>query len=310
MTNDFLRVGVVQTSLDPRAAWDSNATGGWKEVVKISAVEEERAIREIRHHLAGLRSSRHELDVVILPELSVPVGFERRLKRAAEDLECVIIAGFDYRIVPGSTEPTVSNDALVIVPRVLNGKKLSKVTSSKRVGKTYPAPAEERKLKKVVGPSTPDGIRFANHPTVWTFDSADFGTFGVAVCYDFMDIDRIAMYRNKIQTLFILALNQDTNSFDHLAEAISRMIYCNVVVCNCGFFGGSYAVSPYKKPYRRAIYKNNGQKLTNAQVVELPLKELMEIQNGSLNNEKTDFKSLPPGFKTSHRLNLKPQSIP
>lgn len=304
MINDFLRVAVVQTSLDPSAAWQNNPTGDWQDSIKMSDVEEERAIREIRHYLSSLRSSSGRLDVIVLPELSVPVGFEKRLKRAAEDLESIIIAGFDYRIVQEDPNPSVSNDALVVVPRVINGQKIFKTTSCKRVGKTYPAPAEDRKLKAITG----GPVGFEKHPTVWTFNSPNFGTFGVAVCYDFLDIDRIAMYRNKIQTLFILALNRDTNTFDHLAEAISRMIYCNVVVCNCGFFGGSYAVAPFKKAFERSVYKNTGQKLANAQIVELPLKELIEMQQQS--KISVEFKSLPPGFTDIQKLTLVPKSIP
>jgi predicted amidohydrolase len=301
MIHDYLRVAVVQTSLDPSAAWVDSASGDWRSSVRMSDVEEELAIREVRHYLSGLRSSSSELDVVVFPELSIPVGFERRLKRAAEDLEAIIIAGFDYQIVQGDPNPKVCNDALVVVPRVINGHKLLKATSCKRVGKTYPAPAEERKLKDVA-------VEFDRQPTIWTFDSPNFGTFGVAVCYDFLDVDRIAMYRNKIQTLFILALNKDTNTFDHLAEAISRMIYCNVVVCNCGHFGGSYAVAPFKKAYKRAVYKNTGQELANAQIVKLPLKALKEMQEQS--RIRSDFKSLPPGFTEVQRLTLAPQSTP
>ena len=108
-----------------------------------------------------------------------------------------------------------------------------------------------------------------------------------------MDLDRIVMYRNKIQTLLILAYNRDTTSFDHLAEALSRMLFCNVVICNCGQFGGSLAVSPFREPFHRLIYRHAGQGLPHAQVVQLPLEILLEHQQGI---KHTDLKSLPPGF--------------
>jgi hypothetical protein len=77
------------------------------------------------------------------------------------------------------------------------------------------------------------------------FDAGHFGKFAIAVCYDFLDLERVAMYRSGIQHLFILAYNPDLPTFDHAAEALSRMIFCNVVVCNTGTHGGSLAVSPY-----------------------------------------------------------------
>ena len=287
--NSTLNVGVIQTSLHDEAAWVDDKSGNWQQCVRMSSLEERRARKEIRHYLASLRGLDRQPDIVLLPELAVPIGFERKLKKAAEKLESIVIAGLDYRIESGEPHPAVSNEAVVIVPRRLRGQQIARRTEIRRVGKTYPAPGEKRKLLGITG----GGVDFVPHPTVWIFESADLGKFAVAVCYDFMDLDRIVMYRNKIQTLFILAYNRDTTSFDHLAEALGRMLFCNVVVCNCGKFGGSLAVSPFRKPYKRTVYRHSGQKLPNAQLIELPLANLLAHQNGS---ESKDFKSLPPGF--------------
>ena len=289
LMNDVLNVGVVQTSLDSEAAWVDDKSNNWRQCVQMSALEEQRAKKEIRHYLASLRGLDRQPDVVLLPELAVPIGFEHKLVRAAEKLESIVIAGLDYRIENAGTHPAVSNEAVVIVPRRLRGKQIALRTEIRRVGKTYPAPGEKEKLLGLTGAR----VEFVKNPTVWIFESADLGTFSVAVCYDFMDLDRLVMYRNKIQTLFILAYNRDTTSFDHLAEALSRMLFCNVVVCNCGKFGGSLAVSPFRKPYRRTVYKHSGQKLPNAQLIELPLATLRAQQNGGRSG---DFKNLPPGF--------------
>lgn len=313
MLNEHLHVGVIQTSLKAEAAWVDDGAGNWQNCLQMSFYEELRAKREIRHFLAYMKgqgslqgNKKNEFhqeflernsspDIILLPELAVPVGFEKQLKRAAEQLEAIIIAGMDYRIVTGATEPTVLNEALVIVPRRLKGKQISRQTNVRRVGKTYPAPAEERKLNKVSG----GPVSFQSHPIVWIFESNELGKFGVAICYDFMDLDRVVMYRNKVQTLFILAYNRDTTSFDHMAEALSRTLFCNVIVCNCGQFGGSLAVSPFREPFRRLIYRHSGQELSNAQVLRLPLVALSDGQKG---NHHPELKSLPPGFKDEKEI--------
>lgn len=302
MLNDKLRIGVIQTSLNADAAWVDDETGDWQQCVRMSAVEERRAKKEIRHYLSSLRGLDSRPDIILLPELSVPLGFVAKLKAAAEKLESIIIAGLDYRIETGEALPTVSNEAVVIVPRRLGGKQIARRTEIRRVGKTYPAPTEKRKLQAITGAS----VAFLAHPTVWIFESPDLGKFAVAICYDFMDLDRIVMYRNKVQTLFILAYNKDTTSFDHLAEALSRMLFCNVVVCNCGQFGGSLAVSPYREPYFRSIYRHAGQHLPNAQLIQLPLAALAAHQQGEYNGE---LKSLPPGFDDIKALDQKTQPI-
>jgi len=302
MLNEKLRIGIIQTSLDSEAAWVDDKTGNWQQCVRMSAVEERRAKKEIRHYLASLRGLEHRPDIVLLPELSVPLGFESKLKTAAEKLESIIIAGLDYRIEKGESTPTVSNEAVVIVPGYLRGRRIARRTEVRRVGKTYPAPAEKKKLQSITGAS----VSFLPHPTVWIFESDDLGKFAVAICYDFMDIDRIVMYRNRIQALFILAYNLDTTSFDHLAEALSRMLFCNVIVCNCGQFGGSVAVSPFREPFRRTVYRHSGQGLPHAQLIELPLASLVAHQQGGTSK---DFKSLPPGFTDFEALSKKIAAI-
>lgn len=298
--NESMLVAVIQTSLDFGAAWIDAGRGDWRSCVQISDSEEMRALAEIRYFLASLKGLEQRPDIILLPELSVPGGYTGNLKKTSESLESIIIAGLDYRILEGEGNPSVSNEAVIIVPRRLKGKQISQRTEMRRIGKTYPAPEERKKLSSITG----GGVVFVPKPEVWLFNSEDLGDFAVAICYDFMDIDRIALYRGKIQTLFILAYNRDTTSFDHLAEAIARMVFCNVVVCNCGLYGGSLAVSPFKEPFRRTIYKHSGHNLTNAQLIELPLASLKSQQDGTASGN-TLFKSLPPGFPSAATLKVK-----
>ena len=145
MINEVVYVGVIQTSLDYEAAWVDEKNGTWQDCVRISRLEELRAKREIRHYLASLQGLGRRADIVLLPELAVPIGFERPLKRAAETLEAIIIAGLDYQIEAAEPVPTVSNEAVIIVPRKLNGRRISRRTEIRRVGKTYPSPAEKKR---------------------------------------------------------------------------------------------------------------------------------------------------------------------
>ncbi|NTW45287.1 MAG: hypothetical protein HGB14_12880, partial [Anaerolineaceae bacterium] len=185
MLNEFLSIGVIQTSLDADAAWQPLLnTGQWQKSVQISKLEEIRARKEIRQFLSSLKGMDGEPDIIVLPELSVPLGFESRLRSIAENMQSIIIAGLDYQIESVSPQPIVSNEAIIIVPRILRGKQISRKTESRRIGKTYAAPAELRKLSKI-------GVEFQNRPTVWLFESNTLGSFAVAVCYDFLDLDRI-----------------------------------------------------------------------------------------------------------------------
>jgi hypothetical protein len=143
------------------------------------------------------------------------------------------------------------------------------------------------------------GYEFRSAPEVWVFDAGRFGRFAVAICYDFLDLERVAMYRLRVQSLFILAYNNDLASFDHAAEAMARMIYCYIVICNTGQFGGSVVVSRYHKQEKRILYRHLGPRLSTSQAVDLPIASLVEAQSGGA---KGDFKSLPPGGQPNRGL--------
>ena len=91
MPNNKLHIGVIQTSLEAEAAWVPSPV--WQDVIRMSHLEEMRAKREIRHYLASLRGLHPRADIILLPELSVPIGYVQKLKHAAEKMESIIIAG-------------------------------------------------------------------------------------------------------------------------------------------------------------------------------------------------------------------------
>ncbi|WP_290810557.1 hypothetical protein [Ferrovibrio sp.] len=282
---DFLSVGVIQTSLDHEAAWIGKP--------RMEVIEEEHAITEIRRFTSALRQDGSSPDIVLLPELSVPRGFIPRLRSMSRAMEAIVIAGVDYReIIDEKGQKAVCNEAVIFVPNQWRKRRISSRTTMRVLGKTYPAPGELKNLTSI-------GYGFQKDTSIWLFDGDDVGTFAVAICYDFLDLERVAAYRGKIQHLFVLAYNKDINSFNHAAEALARMIFCNVIVCNCGYFGGSHAVSPYRDPPLRTVYQHSGAKLAAAQVVMLPVQSLYAHQREAPLSGVPLFKSLPPGFSES-----------
>jgi predicted amidohydrolase len=275
---DVVRVAVVQTTVDASLAWKSG--------LNMTLIEEERAIREIQQHMAALlHDDNRKPDIVIFPEVSVPLGFLWRLRKMAIEMNAIVIAGMDYQRLPKSSKRVV-NRAAVIVPNGWGRLKKSSHSTLRFVGKTYGATNEKKELKKA-------GYEFRQYPEVWVFDAGRYGKFAITICYDFLDLERVTMYRQKIQHLFVIAYNRDIVSFDHAAEALSRMVYCNVVVCNTGHFGGSAAVSPYYDPNKRLIYRHCGNRLSTSQIIKLPVRELVWAQQG--NATPNLFKGLPPG---------------
>ncbi|MGY3486912.1 putative amidohydrolase [Bradyrhizobium sp. USDA 4011] len=285
--NNGLNVGVViQTTV--------HAANAWKNSLQMAPIEERAVIAQMQHQLAALAQESTPPQIVLLPELTVPVGFLPNLRVIAAQMNAVLIAGMDFD--KSRNAKKVRNRAAVVIPNAWGTGKLSSRATVRYVGKTYAAYREQELIKK-------HGFDFQSVPEVWVFDAGKFGKFAVAVCYDFLDLERVAMYRLGIQHLFILAYNTDIPTFDHAAEALSRMIFCNVVVCNTGTHGGSLAVSPYRGAGKRVIYRHTGSLLATGQTVSLPVADLiLAQQNAWPAGRDREFKSLPPGAEGVQQL--------
>lgn len=297
----YLRVALVQTQV-PKEMWSrfpgKNANIEW------------RIWQELRLALRGIEDEAADSppNVILIPELSVPESRVYELKQIAGTLKAVLICGVDYKRDFKTKPKHVENRACVIVPH--DWPECTLVGSAREVfvRKSYPALAEKALLDA-------RGWDFKGDATVYLFTSNTYGRIGVCVCYDFLDVERHLMYRGQIQHLVVISYNRDFESFYHNAEALARTLYCNVVVCNTGTHGGSLAVTPYYEPYKRTIYRHQGRHLSTVQVVELPVRDLMEAQGGQFDNDRLSdiarsirrrtpkkseetpkWKSRPPGY--------------
>lgn len=276
-----LSVGIVPTLL-PGSAWQDGRLG-------MNAGASEHAWAEIERAFKQFHASSDRPNVILVPEVSVPRGRIGALKRLAGGLGAVVLAGMDFQV----DGQGVVNRAGVFIPTKWPEPGPSHSARSIFVGKTYPSEDELAHLSSVVPPQV-----FSSDPTLWVFDAGPLGRFGICLCFDFMDVDRPPLYRGQIHHLFVLAHNKDIGSFAHLAESLCRTIYCNVVVCNTGWYGGSVAIAPYFDHNRRPIFQILGNQLSTAQVIKLPVAVLdAAIRDGTLEQDGVRvLKARPPGF--------------
>lgn len=277
---DWLKIGLIQTTLDNNLAWDPTENTP----ITMHEYEGNRVWDEIKNAFSTLKAEAEGNlpHIVILPELTLPLHRERDLGNIAKKIGAVVIAGLDFVV----DKKGVKNQAVVLIPNTwpkrTKGYRVEKIYFGKRFFSNV-------ELKYFKGKD----IVEVPAPIIYILDAGNYGRIGVAICADFFDIERFAIYKGKIHHMIILAYNQDVSSFFFLAEAVSRLVYCNVVVCNTGHYGGSIAFSPYKDQFKRNIFKLEGQELFNVQVVSLPVKSL---DNARLDEKQKEFKSPPPGY--------------
>jgi len=287
----ILAVGVIQTTIDASKAWEKGA-----QTPAMSAAEDEYAWQEIVKAMRSFQDDGVRPQLILLPELSLPRTRLDDFERLVASLNVIAVVGVDYRLDRGSC--SARNEGIVFVPRGFFRARPSKQCTRIIFGKTYPAPKEEGKLKGLRPPWT-----FEGDNNVYVFDCDRYGYFGVSICYDFMDIERALMYRGRIHHLFVIAYNRDLGMFRSLANSLSRTVFCNVIICNTGHYGGSLAVSPYYRAFKRTLYLHEGSPLFTTQVVQLPVSALERVQRGYIEKEESGepqeiqiFKDPPPGW--------------
>lgn len=285
-----LKVAIVQTALDNRVAWKIDK----QQPIKMDYKEAARVWSEVIHTLddyVSIEESRKP-DIILFPEFTVAERFESEIKQLANQTGCIIITGLDFK----TQENYVENKALCAIPYGWpHGYGCSRAKTF-YFGKHFPA-LEETKFIEACGKAFNPCNKF------YLLDASEYGRIGLAICADFYDIERFALYKGRIQHLFILAYNKDIKSFNYLCEAISRLVYCNVVICNTGHYGGSVCFSLKDKEWKRYIYRHEGANLFSSQIVRLPVRDFFDAQSKEDMASIKGFKNQPSGYKWQYNSN-------
>lgn len=279
----LLNIGIIQAIVDSNLAWSDTP--------QMDVYEANAIWRQIQAAFASFQemSDTKKPDIVVIPELAVATYFESRIKSYAQKIGAIVVAGLDFKQYDNNR---VSNRAIFYVPRDWpHGKQVGKVKATFFYFGKHFASREETKII-----NQDWNMSFVPCNEFYIVDLAEYGKLGVSICADFYDIERYAIYKGRIQHLLIIANNKDIKSFYFLAEAISRLVYCNVVICNSGHYGGSVCFTPAKHEYQRYSYKHEGHDLFTTQIVSIPVDALWKAQSEDM-DALNGFKNPPPGYE-------------
>ncbi|RIW28209.1 hypothetical protein D3H55_22155 [Bacillus salacetis] len=230
---------------------------------------------------------------LVFPELFLPHQYLKNyVSHVAEKFRFIIIGGIEWlesREQNGNR--TIENHAFIAIPSVL--EKGSKTPHSKatiiEIPKMFPAPAESVMLDL-------HKYQFQGENKIYLFESKALGNWAILVCFDYLNLPVQKLLQAKIQTLFVVAYNSDLGYFHTLSDTLHRILFCNVVVCNTGNYGGSHSFTPYRSPHKRQRYEISGNQVDAITTIELPLKDLAKEQKAESHEHNSDFMHKPANF--------------
>jgi hypothetical protein len=278
----FLKVGLIQTTVNDTLNWSQFP-------FRITDDYQLDVWRQLKKGFVNFKNHTTQPQIVIIPELSIPLGYIQDLRNLARKMGVLVIAGLDF--INHIEERKVENKGIVIVPDKWPDSGPSFRDHYFLFGKTFFSHIEKTEFRKPEN----SGVTGLPDPSMYILDAGPLGTIGLAICSDFFDIERFVLYKGRIQHMVVIAYNRDVNSYYFLSEAIARLVFCNVIICNTGNYGGTMVFSPYKKDYKRYLYKHEGADLFTSQIVELPVSDLVKAQMSD-DDISEDFKAKPPGY--------------
>jgi hypothetical protein len=235
----------------------------------------------------GHRYQTKRIDLLVLPEVSIPHQSATFITRWAREHQIGVICGLEHRI---DGQNQAWNELLAALPyRAANGTKAC--APIRRLKKHY-SPDEKFQLEN-------NALFIPNEPTKSRYKLFQWrgASFAIYNCYELASIEDRAIFKGKVDFIVCSEFNPDVNYFSNIVESAARDLHCFVVQVNSAEFGDSRVVSPSKTVKLNPLRIKGGDNQTFL-TMELPLQQLREHQSKlyGLQKESEDFKPTPPDF--------------
>lgn len=132
--------------------------------------------------------------------------------------------------------------------------------------------------------------------------------FGIMVCSEMQNSKERIAFQGEIDSLVVLAWNQDLETFSALVEACALDVHAYTILVNNRNYGDSRVRSPAKKDFHRDIARLRGGKNDFCVTVELDIEKLRAFQSRAKRwtTDGDPFKPVPEGFKISTKRKISP----
>lgn len=219
---------------------------------------------------------RNKADMLVLPELSMPMRWVPALQRASAKNDLVIVCGLHYY----RTGNAVINLTATILPYKQDMYTYACVDLHKKV---FFGPDEEAMIRRYGYIPSP-----GNTFTMYVWKDVYFPVY---CCFELASPKERIAFSGYTDVLVAVEWNKDVNYYDHIISSLSRDMSCYCVQANNSIYGDSRIEQP-KKTVEKTILKVSGGENWSVQVATLDIEKIRICQ--MTNDGGKDFKAPAP----------------
>lgn len=236
------------------------------------------------------QAEKENVDMLFLPEVSVPVAWLKWIADHALKQQRAIVFGLEHWVVG----KRAFNFIVTLLPFMYEGFKSLAVNIRL---KNHYSPAEAAMLEGYgyIIPQVPQPSY-----DLFQWRGVHFTAFN---CFELSNIEHRARFRSKIDLLVASEFNKDVNYFSNIVESSARDIHCYVAQVNDSKYGDSRITQPSSTNLKDLI-KVKGGKNPTILVDWINLNDLREFQLKEYSGQKDlgTFKPTPPDFDKAEVL--------
>lgn len=244
--------------------------------------------KRLNQLINGVISQPDGASYFVMPELSTPAHWFMRIAQKLKGRNISFISGIEYlharkKIVRNQVWASLTHDGLGFPSLMIYMQ-----------DKQRPALHEETELFRLAGVTMkPPTYWKDNQPPV--IQHGDF-YFSLMICSELTNIHYRTALRGKVDALFVVEWNQDTETFNSLVESAALDMHAYIIQCNDRQHGDSRIRAPYKESWSRDVLRVKGGVHDYAVTGRIDVHSLRAFQS-SYRSASGPFKPVPDGFE-------------
>lgn len=210
-------------------------------------------------------ASKNEVDYLVAHECYLPASWVDLAAYFCEKYKISFICGLQYE----NCENTCKNKICVL--QYVESSPYCNVIPIIREKNNY-SPYEDINfvLNKKDVRNKKDKLNYIIHT-----DSVNYTTF---LCYELTDLNQRAMYKDKVDCVFVPVMNRDTEYFENTINSYSRDIFAYIIQSNSAIYKGTAIYAPFNSD-NKIIASGNGGVNNRLIVDEIKINALREYKN-------------------------------